>query len=356
MKLYTVGPVEMHPSTLEVAGQQVPYFRNDAYSAVYKECEALFMEFVGAGEDDKFVLLTSSGSGALEAVVENCVNPEDKVLVIDGGTFGHRFVQICEIHGVNHAAIELPFGEALSENHLAPYNGQGYTHLLVNLDETSTGQLYDKDMLSAFCKRNNAFFIVDAISAFTSDDVDMKADGMDIVLTGSQKGLALSPGMAFVVISERLYKARVEGRPPRSLYFDFNAYIENGKRGQTPFTPAVGITYEFQERLRAIKAAGGIQAEVDRTAALAQDFHSRIQDLPLDIPAFPLSNAVTPILLRNESAKTVRARLEDEYGFVVNPCGGDLADKALRISHIGNLSTEDNAALVDALRAILAEE
>lgn len=355
MKIFTVGPVEMYPSTLQVAGQQVPYFRNQAFSQVYLECEALFKEFAGASEDDKFILLTSSGTGALEAVVENCISEQDKVLVVDGGTFGHRFVQICGIHGVDCTPLELPYGQALSAEHLAPYDGQGYTHVLVNLDETSTGQLYDKALLSEFCQRNGAFFVVDAISAFTADPMSMAADGMDIIITGSQKGLSLSPGLALVLVSKRLFEARVAGRTPRSLYFDFNDYVVNGVRGQTPFTPAVGIVYELQERLRTIKAAGGIQAEVARTAALAQDFRARIADLPLDVPAFPLSNAVTPILVRDGSAKQVCARLEEEYGFVVNPCGGEMADTALRIGHMGNLTKEDNAALVAALKEILSE-
>lgn len=356
MTLFTVGPVEMHKETLEVAGRQVPYFRNESFSQVYLECEALFKEFVGATEDDGFILLTSSGTGAMEALVINCFNQGDKALVIDGGSFGHRFAQLCEMHHVEYQALTLEYGQTLTADLLEPFNNAGFTHLLVNMDETSTGQLYDIAMLSRFCQNNGMFFLVDAVAAFAADAIHMSELRIDALITGSQKGLSLAPGIALVVISTRLYQARVEGRAPTSMYFDFNDYLENGKRGQTPFTPAVGIVYELQERLRAIRDAGGIQACIDHTKQLASDFRARVQELGIRIPEFPLSNAVTPILFDDVSAKTVQRRLEDEYDFVLNPCGGSLADTALRVSHMGALTLDDNAALIDALGQVLASE
>lgn len=354
MKLYTVGPAEMFPSTLEVGSRQVPYFRNDDFSQVVLECERLFKAFVGAREEDRFVLLTSSGTGAMEASVLNCLDGRDKALVVEGGSFGRRFARLCEIHGIAHDAIELQPEEQLSESHLHPFENGGYTALLVNIDETSTGQLYDIGMLSRFCRRNGMYLFVDAISSFLCDDIDMARDGIDLFITGSQKGLALSPGLSFVLVSERLYGARVKGAPARSMYFDFNDYIENGVRGQTPFTPAVGIVYELQDRLRAVDSQGGAGEAVRRCARLAADFRERIGKVGgIGVPGYRLSNALTPIVFEEASAVSVRARLEEEHGFVLNPCGGDLADKMLRVSHMGNLTMEDNVALADALEEML---
>lgn len=353
MKLFTVGPVEMHEETLEVSGRQVPYFRNAEFSAVYLDCEQLMKQFVHASADDKFILLTSSGTGAMESLVVNCFAPGDKALVIDGGSFGHRFVQLCEVYGVDHVALRLSQGEALVAEHLAAYDNAGFSHMLVNLDETSTGQLYDLALLSDFCLRNNMFLLVDAVSAFTADKIDFTKQGIDALITGSQKGLSLSPGLAFVILGTRLYEQRVKDARPSSMYFNYNDYIENGVRGQTPFTPAVGIVYELQARLHAIQDAGGIEAIVRNTAELAADFRSRIRPLGIAIPDYPLSNAVTPIFFDGVSAMQVQQLLVDEFGFVLNPCSGDMADTALRVGHMGNLSIQDNQALVAALREIV---
>ena len=354
-KLFTVGPTEMFPSTLEIAGQQVPYFRNDEFSSVVLECERFMKRLAGASPEDKFVLLTASGTGAMEAVVMNCLGPENRALVIDGGSFGHRFAQLCSLHGVPYESLELEFGETLVPESLAPFDGKGFDTLLVNADETSTGQLYDLEMLSAFCKKNGMAFIVDAISSFTCDPMNMSDLGIDALIVSSQKGLSISPGLSIVLLSESVYSARVKDRKASCMYFDFNDCLENGKRGQTPFTPAVGIVYELLDRVERIDAQGGVEQVVDHTAELARDFRKKIDGLPVSMPTYPLSNALTPILFESHDARVICHRLEEEYGLVVNPCGGEMAQKMIRVGHMGNLTPEDNTELAGALQAILAD-
>lgn len=354
MKLFTVGPVEMYPQTLKVAGSQVPYFRNDDFSQVMFECDAAFQRLAGCGEGSRTIVLTASGTGAMEAVVENCMAQGGRALVIDGGSFGRRFVQLCEVHGVDHDVCEVPLDSALTPALLEPFAGRGrYTDLLVNLDETSVGKLYDIDLLARFCRDNDIFLTVDAISAFLADPISCAGSGIDALIVSSQKALSLEPGISVVALSGRMIAERVMCAPVTSMYFDFKSYLKNGERGQTPFTPAVGIVYQLQEMLSRVEVGGGADAWIAATRKVALDFRSRLAGLPVHIPTYPLSNALTPVVFDKADAREVNRRLVDEYGLVINPCGGDNASRMVRVAHIGNHPIADNEELVNALSVIL---
>ncbi len=278
----------------------------------------------------------------------NVFTKEDKVLVINGGSFGHRFVELCRIHEVPHTALELSFGQALTEEMLAPYDGQGFTGFLVNVDETSSGVLYDLDIIGRFCRRNGIFLVCDCISCFLTDPVDMRRHGIDVMITGSQKALACPPGISVIVLSERAL-ARIERTEPKTMYFDLKNALKNMERGQTPFTPAVGVLRQIHCRLRQIEAAGGVEAEIARCADLAGYFRERIAALPFDFVSEAPTNAVTTLHPRNASAYDIFTVLMNEYGIWVCPNGGEMADKVFRVGHIGDLTRADYDRLLDAL-------
>jgi len=285
-KLFTVGPVEMFPETLTVGGRQVPYFRNDFFSEVICNCDRLFKRTLrceGIDGDYRSIVLTASGTGAMEAVVINCLTPADRVIVIDGGSFGHRFVELCALHGIPHDIVDVPFGTTLTAEMLAPFADDAHAALLVNLDETSNGQLYDIRMLSAFCEEHDLLFIVDAISAYLSDPIDMVADGIDALIVSSQKALSLAPGISLVMLSPRMLAERVRKIDCPSLYFDFKSALRNGERGQTPFTPAVGTIMELEEMLERVNDIG-VDEWIANTRTIALDFREKVVRLPLELP------------------------------------------------------------------------
>ena len=214
----------------------------------------------------------------MEAIVVNLLNESDKVLVVDGGSFGHRFAELCELYGVSHTVIHLNPFEPLSRKHLEPYENGGYTAFLVNLHETSTCVLYDMDLIHAFCKRNNLMLYVDSISSFLADPFDMEKTGADVMLVSSQKALALPPGLAVLVLSERAVE-RVYREKPRCMYLSLRAALENGERGQTPFTPAVSLLRQLNRRLQKLEEKG-IAAETEHIRSLALDFRSRVTICP----------------------------------------------------------------------------
>ena len=346
---FTVGPVMSDDVVRAVGAEQVPYFRTSEFSSIMLENEKLMKQFAKAGDDARTVFITGSGTASMEATVMNVFDKTDKVLVVNGGSFGHRFVELCQIHDIPYEEIKLEPGKELKTEQLAAYNNKGFTGFLVNVHETSTGVHYDMEMISEFCKRNSLFLVVDAISSFLADDFDMKELGVQVMITGSQKALACPPGVSIIVLSHEAVE-RIEKHDVKCMYLDLKSALKNGERGQTPFTPAVGTLRQINARLKEIEAAGGVEAETKKIAELAQDFRKKIQGFPFEIVSESMSNAVTPLHPLHVSAYEIFIRLKDEYGIWICPNGGEMKEKIFRVGHIGALTKEDNTTLVDAFK------
>ncbi|MBR1619435.1 alanine--glyoxylate aminotransferase family protein [bacterium] len=348
MKQFIVGPVEMYPSTKNVLEKGYTYFRTQEYGNMVKECLAKVAKMMGA-ENCTTIYLAASGTGAMDAVVDNCMGENDKALVINGGSFGHRFCELLKWYNIPYDSINLEWNEVIEAKDLEPYENKGYTALFVNLDETSSGKLYDIKLISDFCKRNNMYLIVDAISTFLADDYDMEKWGIDVTIISSQKGLCLSPGMSIVAFSKRMVdKINREGNP-NSYYFDFKSYFKNIERGQTPFTTTVSIMYELKDMLELIEKAGGKDAWIKIVQDKANYFRKRATESGLTIPDYPKSYTVTPVVLEGVNANDVVKYLRENYEICVNPCGGELGNKMFRVAHIGNTTMSDIDDLLENL-------
>lgn len=345
---FSVGPVQSSPEVLAIGGQMVPYFRTPEFSATMLDNERMVLELLHAPAYTRAVFLTGSGTASMESVVMHVLGPEDHALVVDGGSFGHRFSQLCELHGVPQTRLVPAPGYPVTAADLeAVAHPEELTALVVNIHETSTGVYHDINLLSSFCRAHDLLLVVDAISSFLADPLDMADAGADVIIAGSQKAFACAPGISVVALSARAQE-RVAAHPSRSMYLDLASALSNADRGQTPFTPAVSVLLQLHERMSGILEIG-LDAEIARVAALAADFRSRITDLPLEITSHRLSNAVTPLHPRDADARAVVDALKDEYGIWVVPSGGELAHTLFRVGHIGALTIEDNTVLIDAL-------
>ena len=347
MKNFAVGPVTSDEDILAIGAEQVPYFRTSEFSAIMLENEKLMLKFMKAPGSSRAVFLTGSGTAAMEAAVVNSLTKEDKALVINGGSFGHRFCEILDIHGIPYEQIELKPGEGLTKEKLYSFDGKGCTALLVNGCETSTGVKYDVEQIGAFCRKNDMFYILDAVSMFIADPIDMAKINADIVITGSQKALACPPGVSVAALSPRAVE-RAYNINAGCMYLSFALALSNGERGQTPFTPAVGTLLQINARLKQIDEKGGIEAETARVAALAAYFREKIADFPFEFAANSPSNAVTSLHPTTCPAYKIFTVLKDEYGIWICPNGGDLKDKIFRVGHIGALKKEDYDCLIAA--------
>ena len=346
---FTIGPVMASDYICAIGGEQVPYFRTPEFSELMFQNEKLMLQFSKAPEASRVAFMTNSSTGSMEAVVMNCFYETDKVLVVDGGSFGHRFVELCEIHGIPHTALNLNHGQRLTKEKLYEYDGCGYTGLLINIDETSTGVLYDSEMVGKFCRDNQMFYVCDCVSAFLSDYFDMGKCGADVMITGSQKVLACPPGVSMIVLSPRAID-RISNSRVKSMYFNLAEVLKNMERGQTPFTPAVGIIRQINARLKEISSTGGADAEISRVAAQAEDFRMKVKELPFEFFSESPANAVTPLHPLNVDAYEIFVHLKENYDIWICPNGGTLKSSIFRVGHIGSLTHDDNTTLINAFK------
>ena len=352
---FTVGPVMMDPQLLSLGAEPSPYFRTPEFSDLMFRNEAMLLQLLNADEGSRAVFITGSGTASMEAAVASLYGKEDKVLVVNGGSFGARFAQLLSLHGIPNTQIVLEPGKTLTREMLDPYEGKGYTGFLLQHDETSTGVLYDMNLVGDFCLRNKLFLTVDCISSFLADAADMKQWGAGAVIVGSQKAIALPPGISAIALNGEGV-ARAEAHDAGSLYLDVKVYLKNMERGQTPFTPAVGTLIQMNARMTALLKAGGAHAAVREVRERALYFRKSIEQLPFDIFPETPANGVTALAVRNGAdAKAIFMTMKDKHHIFVCPNGGDLEHKVFRVGHIGVISTDQVDRLVAALSLTLEE-
>lgn len=342
--IFTPGPVKMAEDILAVGAMQTPYFRNEAFSDVLLECEANLLKITNAPQGSRVLFLTASGTAGMEATVVNLISKEDKTIVINGGGFGQRFLDICHLHGFETINHQIENDNLADTKTLEPYKEA--STLLINAHETSVGILYDLDAVGKFCQTNSILNIVDGISMFVTDTLDMQKFHIDALIISSHKGLALPPGLSMVILTP---KALQRLQPPHSLYFDFHRYLKDGKRGQTPFTPAVTIMLQLQLRLCQI-IEEGIDSEIQKAEEIARYFRKSIEQLPLKSYSDFMPNAMTTLRpIDGTKASDIVDILEKEYNVVVAPNGGSLKEVIFRVSHMGDMSKAYMDVLIDAL-------
>ncbi len=343
--IFTPGPVKMSEEILAVGAKQTPYFRNSKFSDVTFACENGLLDMINAPEGSKVIFLTASGTAGMEAAVMNLLNKNDHALVVNGGGFGARFVDICATHAIPHTDFKVK-DTNLTDIEVSAPDGT-YTALVVNAHETSVGHLYNLDAMGNYATKNDMLYIVDAISMLVTDPLDMQQSNIDVVIASSQKGLALPPGLTMVILSPR---ALNKVQRIHSLYFNFKDYLTNGERGQTPYTPAVTIMLQLEARLNQIKRRGGITQSIAHAKEVANYFRKSISALPLKEYTPFMPNAMTTLTPTDgKSAMDIVNALEEGYKVMVCPNGGAERNIVFRVSHMGDVTKEYTDILINAL-------
>jgi len=343
--IFTPGPVKMSEEILLIGAKQTPYFRNNEFSEVTFACERGLLEMANAPKGSKVIFLTASGTAGMESAVMNLLNKNDNALVVNGGGFGSRFVDICATHEIPHTNFEVKNTNLTDIESLSP--DESYTALVVNAHETSIGHIYNLDAMGEYAIKNDMLYIVDAISMFVTDPLDMQQSNIDVVIIGSQKGLALPPGMSMVILSP---KAIDKVQSINSLYFNFKDYLKNGERGQTPYTPAVTIMLQLEARLKQVEKCGGIKQNIAKASEVANYFRQSIKALPLKEYTPYMPNAMTTLTPTDgKSAMEIVNALEENYKVMVCPNGGAERDMVFRVSHMGEMTKEYTDILINAL-------
>ena len=351
IRLFTPGPVTMSARTLAIGASQLPYNRTEQFSQItfeiIKDLKYIF------GTQGDVVIFAASGTGAMEAVIFNFLDQSDKVLIVNGGTFGQRWVDLCIQHKIPFEQILLDPGQPiLLEDLDRRLSSQEYSTLLINAHETSTGMIYNTKAIGELTRKYGVFFVVDAISTICADIFMMDEWHVDVSLLSSQKALALPPGLSFLALNKKA-KLRLETKTCQSYYFDIKVYLANQGRGQMPFTPVIGHFMMLHQRLREIRLQG-IDFFVSRHSKLAEYFRKGLKDLPFSFVPNSPSNALTAISCPKDiDAFDLVTRLADDFNCFVAPNGGDLKHRMFRVSHLGEQNETDIDFLINALEDIL---
>lgn len=298
------------------------------------------------------LVLTTSGSGGMEAAVVNHVSPGDKVLVVTIGVFGKRFLEIVNTYGGQPTELAFEFGTAADPAKIddALAADPDLRSVLVTHNETSTGVTNPLQEIAEVVRKHDRLLIVDAISSLSSIPVATDEWGLDVVVSGSQKGWMVAPGLAFVSVSPRAWEAQARCTTPR-FYFDLKRAQTSAERGQTPWTPAVSLYFQMDKALQML-AAEGIENVYERHHRLAEKTRNGLQALGLELFAADghRSDTVTAIKVPEGVdgsliTKTARA----EFQTVLAGGQGPLSGKIFRFGHLGLVSEEDVDNGLDAV-------
>ncbi|MBF0608260.1 MAG: alanine--glyoxylate aminotransferase family protein [Candidatus Magnetobacterium sp. LHC-1] len=302
------------------------------------------------------LILCSTGTGGMVASVNNFFNKNDKVVVIDGGKFGERWTKICKAYGLDVREIKVDWGysvrpEAVEELLKKEGNIKG---VFVQVTETSTGVNHDVEALAKIVGRyDDTILVVDAISALVAHDIRTDAWGIDIMVGGSQKGLMLPPGLAFVSVSEKAWK-KAESSKLERFYFNLKAERKKLQENQTNFTSAVTLIIGLNEAIKLLEQEG-LANVFARHTRLAHATREGVKALGLNLFARELpSNSVTAVEApAGVDGQKIYKVLRENYG--VTTAGGQdqVKGKIFRIAHLGYADRFDVIVAISALEMTL---
>jgi aspartate aminotransferase-like enzyme len=308
-------------------------------------------------KNDVFIL-TGSGTGGLEAAVVNSLSPSDKVLSVSIGVFGDRFAAIAKEFGANVIELKYDWGKAadIDEIRETIKRDSSIKAVLVTHNETSTGVTNDLHGISSVVKESNKLLIVDAISSLGSIELPVDEWQCDVVVTGSQKGWMVPPGLAMVSISQQAWQANTEATMPR-FYWDFTKAKSYLEKGQTPWTPTVSVLFALDIALDMI-IKEGLDNIISRQARIAQLTRDGVKalGLPLFADGKYASNTVTSIAAPDglDVIKMLKI-LREEHDTVLGGGQQHLAGKIFRIGHLGLVSEDDINMVLKSLMTVLPQ-
>jgi aspartate aminotransferase-like enzyme len=342
------------------AAMDVPMInhRGPQFAALIKECrEGLQWAFQTTNE---IVVFPASGTGGLEAAVQNMTSPGEKALFVSIGSFGDRFAKIGTAYGVDVIRLEYPWGHGADPAEIAEKldANPGIKVVFVTHNETSTGVTNEMASIARAVKERGRLVVVDGVSSVSSIDLPTDDLGLDVVISGSQKGWMLPPGSAFLSASPAALEFMATTRTPRH-YFDIRNELNYELKGQTYTTPAVSILMGLRESIRIIREEG-LQEVFARHARIARGVRAAVTSLELELFADPMffSNTVTAVRAPRgdeDLNKRLLGTLRDQYGLELAGGQGPLAGKIFRIGHLGDVSEDDALEIIDRLEQGLIE-
>ncbi len=350
-RMLTPGPTPLPERVRLAMAHDMIHHRKPAFKSLMAEAQAGLGELFGT--EQPVLPLSSSGTGAMVAAVCGIFAPGEKVLVVEGGKFAQRWSEICRMHGVVPVELEVPWGEGVNPSDVAAAldADKDIAGVLVQLSETSTGVQHPVRQLAAVTRQRRALLVVDGISGVSVTPCPMDLWGIDCLVTGSQKGLMLPPGLALIALSARAW-AKAESVPPRNFYFDLHKERANALKQQTNFTSPVSLIVGLAESLRMFRETG-LNTLYRKQWALTMMVRKGIEALGLELFAKEhFAWGVTAVILpEGMDSVALLAHAAEKYGVIMAAGQDHLKNRMVRIGHMGWVDYADIAAGLYALAA-----
>ncbi|HOA36250.1 MAG TPA: alanine--glyoxylate aminotransferase family protein [Bacillota bacterium] len=356
-RLLIPGPAPIPPAVARAMSTEMFNHRGPRFAELIAEVTASLKRVFQT--ESRLFILTSSGTGAMEAAVVNFLSPGDRIVSLVNGLFGDRFASIAAAYGGNVERLESAWGEPLDyaalEARLREDKDSSIRAITVVHNESSTGMMNDLEKISRIRGDHPALLLVDTVSSMGAVDLPVDRLGVDVCFTGSQKALLLPPGLSFISASERAWKAAASSKMPK-YYFNLQTAEELLKKGQTPFTPALPQFVALREALQIYFAEGreNCYARHRRMASAVRAAARALGLEPLVKEERFASPTVTAIMNPpNISGKRLQVMMLERFGIEIAGGQGALEGQIFRVGHLGAVDGLDIIAGISALEICL---
>ncbi|MFA6636929.1 MAG: alanine--glyoxylate aminotransferase family protein [Candidatus Omnitrophota bacterium] len=355
IRLMAPGPTPVPEKVLLRMADTIIHHRTPQFQAVMKDVNIKLKKVFMT--ENPVITMSSSGTGAMETSVVNFLSAGDKAIVINSGKFGERFRDICKAYGIDCVTYDVESGKAADPAVVADLikKNPDVKAVYGTLCETSTGVVSDIKAIGSLVAGTGAIFIVDAVSGLSADEFLPDKWGVDAVVSGSQKGLMLPPGLGFISISQKARKLMETSTLPK-YYFSLKAALKSYEKDDTAWTPAVSLIMGLDLVLDLLLDEG-MDNVLARHAKLAYVTREAVKAVGLELFAEKPSNAVTSVKVpQGVDGKALVKTMRDKEGITIAGGQSELAGKIFRIAHLGYMDQYDTIATIAAVEMVLAQQ
>ena len=366
-RLFTPGPTPLLPAAQFAMAAADIHHRTPEFRALYTRVLAQLKEFVGTQND--VILLSSSGTGAMEAAVSNLTSPGDRVLVLSAGKFGERWAALSKAFGCEVDLIEKPYGQTFDLAEVKAALKPETRAVFVQANDTSTGTTHDVEGIAKILRdtKSEALLIVDGITGLGTSTLDMDAWGVDVLIGGSQKAVMIPPGLSYLAISQRAWE-RMESTCNPRYYFDLRKERKNAKNGESAYTPAVALIAALGAAFDWIAAqaatpdnpkgdlVAGRKLLVDNAETIAAMTRAALEAMHFKMFTQSPGSAATAVLApEGVDSGLIVKELKSRFAAIITNGQGDMKGKIFRIAHLGFFDYMDTIALIGALEQVVVK-
>ncbi|MGA2851377.1 MAG: alanine--glyoxylate aminotransferase family protein [Terracidiphilus sp.] len=356
-RLFTPGPTPLLPAAQFAMAAADIHHRTPEFRALFLKVLAQLKVFVGTQND--VLLLSSSGTGAMEASVSNLTSPGDRVLVLSAGKFGERWVGLAKAFGCEPDVVTAPYGQTFDLEAVKAALKPEHKAVYLQATETSTAVRHDVEAIARLVKGTDALLVVDAITGLGTTHFDVDAWGIDVLIGGSQKAVMIPPGLSYLSVSEKAWAAMEKSKNPR-YYFDLRKERKNAAKGESAYTPAVALIAGLGAALDYIAGQAGGDLEKGRIAlvdnaqvnAAATRAGLVALGFTLFAPTAPAAAATAVSVPEGMNSGDVVKALKTRFALVTANGQGEMQGKIFRVAHLGFFDYLDTVALLGAMEHI----